>query len=202
RVYICWSCPARITKASTCPSRIAARVSSASRRRRRNAWRAGLRARRAVGRCAMEPSPLGTSTRPQIESYQDLLLIRHVTDQAPKGRRQTFDQCRRGDNLIAAGEREVPVDIDDFQLIVAGEMLVADTAHVLECPHRSARRAGHVEPKDIAPGGGSPARSLRDGTGLHSWLGSVRSRRRRSRPTRTRSASDRSPMIFFTGGGR
>src|SRR4029079_13036044 len=98
-------------------------VSSASWRRRRRSSIAGderSRRRLAIG--------LSRPSRTDVESHENALLVRHVADQAAKRRGQLLDQRRRGDDLVAARQRQVLVDVHDLEGVEAAQVLLADAA--------------------------------------------------------------------------
>src|SRR5580698_317513 len=102
------------------------------------------------------------------------------------------------------------VDIDDFEIVTAAQSLFAESPDILYRPERPRSAACHEEAQTVV------VLSVLNGSVLnrHSFgrQGVVRRSRRlhsaafpvrglRSRPTRTRSVLDRSPMIFLTGVG-
>src|SRR5690606_39492244 len=88
------------------------------------------------------------------------------------------------------------IHVHALQIVAAGKMLLAQAAQIGDRPHRACRRSGDVEPQHEAGalGGG------RFGVGHDHAVpdGACCT----SRPTRTRSEFDRSPMIRLIGGGR
>src|SRR4051794_29799285 len=148
-------------------------------------------------------SPLASArSRPQIETDQHLLFIRHIADQLPQWRRQTFDERRRRDDLIATRERQMCIQVDHFECVAPLEVLFADAPDVFDRAHRLWRRAGHIQTEQVlvCTASCTLCRGLRL-PGSHAPTRATRARGRRSRPTSTRSAFDRSPMIRLIGCG-
>src|SRR6188508_868173 len=101
-------------------------VSSASWRRRRNASIPG----EAWLRRFFLAITLTTPLRTNVESDEDALFVRHVANQPAERRRKALDQRGGGDDLVATCERQILVDVDHFEIVQPGEMLVADAPHV------------------------------------------------------------------------
>ena len=87
--------------------------------------------------------------RAEIEPKQNALGLRHVADEPAKGQRQLLDQGRRGDDLLAYGQRRMLGDIHDLQLVASFQMLLANLPDVQDCPRGLQRGAGDVEPQDV-----------------------------------------------------
>ena len=101
-----------ITSASTCPCRIASIVSSASWSRRRRAATAGDD--RRLFFLAIDARGW---LRADVEAHQYPLFVGHVPDQPAKGFGQPPDQRRCRDDLVAACQRQILVDVDDFEIV-------------------------------------------------------------------------------------
>src|SRR6185295_8393492 len=169
-------------------------VSSASWRRRRSSCIADDDLADRFFLAISSTGALGTN----VESQQDPLYIRHVANQPAKRDRETLDQCRRCDDLVAPRERQILVDVDHFEVVQTLQMLLTDSADVLNRPYRPARRARDVQPEQIFPLLLGSGRALPSNRRFgHGRAPTLRRRGRRSRPTRTLSALERSPMIFF-----
>ena len=65
------------------------------------------------------------------------------------GRREPLDQRGRGDDLVAAGERQILVDVHDLEVVQALQMLLADATDILNRPHRLAGRARDIQPEQV-----------------------------------------------------
>ena len=86
----------------------------------------------------------------QIEPEQDAFGLRHVADEPAQRQRQLLDQGRRGDDLLAFGQRRVLGDVHDFQVVAPLQMFLANLADVHDGPRGVRRGAGDVEPQDVA----------------------------------------------------
>ena len=106
----------------------------------------------------------------------------------------------RGDDLLALGEHGLLVEIDDFELVRAVQVLLADRADVFDGVRGAWRHAGDVEAEDVFGTGGCIAHL----GACRLWALMIPScvDGRMSRPTSTRSLFNKSPMIFLIGSGR
>ena len=69
--------------------------------------------------------PPGLVGRPnEIEAQKHALAVRHVADDAAHRQRQLLDQRGCRDDLLALDECRLLVDIDDFKIVPALEVLV------------------------------------------------------------------------------
>src|SRR5512134_3609571 len=123
--------------ASTSPRRMAESVASAS------SSRAESSTTRRRSAAALAPFPLRPSVvpladmrlalclvRPDTETDQDLLLVRHVADELAQRKREFLDQRRGGDDLLAPPEGLLLVDVDHFEVVLAWQILLADAFEV------------------------------------------------------------------------
>src|SRR6185295_10310903 len=138
-------------------------------RRRRREWRAALLPPPPAAGAALR-SPRAAFSRPrpgwgsslsvspgwfsvpaQIEPDKHAVGVGHVTDQAPQRRRQLFDECGRRDDLLAARQGGMLVDVDDLECAAVLQMLVANLAQIADRCGRTCGKAGDVEPQQITP---------------------------------------------------
>src|SRR5574340_341424 len=106
------------TKASTFPEVIASRSSSASCRR----WRSD-----SISSCS--GSTRSFMALPQLRELQPdqrAFGIRKIADDLADRHRELAHQRRDGDDLVILGEARVLQQVDDLDLVAAGEVLVAD----------------------------------------------------------------------------
>src|SRR6185503_9058836 len=89
----------------------------------------------------------------EIESEQHALAIRQVTDDPAHRQRQLLDERRRRDDLLTLREDRLLVDVDDFEIVAALEILLADGFQVADRARRSRRQAGDVESQDVPVAG-------------------------------------------------
>src|SRR4029453_17978904 len=85
-----------------------------------------------------------------VEAHKNTLFVRHVADQPAKGRWQALDEGRRGNNQVAARERQVLVDVHDLEVVQTLQVLLTNAPDVLNRSHRSTGGAGHVQAKQIS----------------------------------------------------
>jgi hypothetical protein len=75
----------------------------------------------------------------ELEAEEDFLGIGEIADDAAERRRQLLDQRRRRQNLVLLGQLRILQDVDDLELIAAGQIGFADALEVLD-RQRGARR--------------------------------------------------------------
>src|SRR5262249_29817240 len=147
-VKISSPCCVRTTSASTCPSRIAWIVSSASFSRRSSS-----RTRRDGGfldfRLAMGSMRQRRLQRADVEPRKQARFVRHVSNHPFDRQRLGLDQRGRRNHVVLSRERQVLVQIDHFELVPPAEMLVAHALDVSDGMHRPASGAGDVESEDV-----------------------------------------------------
>ena len=116
----------------------------------------------ARGRLLTRRPPGPARPRPQIEADQHALLVGQVADDLLHRRRQTPDQRRHRDDLIAARELRLLQQIDDLDPVASGQMLFADRLEVAQRGGRSGALPGDVQPQDPFVGpAAAPASSSR-----------------------------------------
>src|SRR6202012_2194870 len=82
---------------------------------------------RTVGlRHGRTPTLQARSVRPDIETDQYLFGVGEVADDTFQRFRQLADQGRDGDNLVPRGLRRILHQVDDFYLVAARQVGVAD----------------------------------------------------------------------------
>ena len=81
----------------------------------------------------------------QLEAEQHFLGVGEVADDAPQGRRQLLDQRGRRENLVLLGELRMCEDIDDLEVVAAGQIVLADALEVLDGERRARRGSGDIE---------------------------------------------------------
>src|SRR5436305_499331 len=98
------------------------------------------------------------------------------------------------------------IDIDDFKIVSTVQSVFADRTDILNCAGGPRRRSADEEPQAVICPRLLCEESLLERRNavsrfrpLHTPACGVRGRR--SSPTSTRSAFERSPMIFLTGSG-
>jgi hypothetical protein len=58
----------------------------------------------------------------QLETEQHLFGVREIADDPPQRRRQLLDQRRRREDLVLLGQIGMLEDVDDLELIAAGQV--------------------------------------------------------------------------------
>ena len=71
--------------------------------------------------------------RPKVESQQNLVGLRKITDHPPEGRRQKPDERRGGEDFLLLGELRVFQYINDLDFIAPLEIVVAKSPQVRDC---------------------------------------------------------------------
>ena len=181
------------TTASTSPLRIASSVSSASRRRELSSSPVSDRVIRLGRDCVRHRilQPLGL-TGVRFRPARTLSL----SDRSPMIRRKGSGRIltRVGVAMICSSRvaSGLLIHVDDFEIVSAVEILLADPAHVGDGTGRARRRAGHEK-----------AQLVVSGWAVRGLVGHVdaRSDRPHVEPDETFSKSDRSPIIRLSGGG-
>src|SRR5882724_3727731 len=83
--------------------------------------------------------------RLQVQAEKDAFSVGHIADETPQGKGKTFDERRRGDNLIAPGQSGMLVNVDDFQCIAPLEMLFANLFDIEDGAGGASGRSGDIE---------------------------------------------------------
>ena len=118
-----------------------------------------------------------------FESKQDFVFVRQITYYAAQRQWQLLDQGRRGEDFLVFGALRILEHIDDLEVVLALELLIADTLQISDCDSRPGAGAGDVKGQQIL---GQKSSSLtapwiarfKLGNGLlpaASWAGSARS---------------------------
>src|ERR1044071_3149528 len=81
----------------------------------------------------------------EIHADENALGIGKIADEAAQRQRQLLDESRRGKNLLASRKRRVLIDVNDFQVVAAIEVTLADLADIGHGAGRRRRRAGDVK---------------------------------------------------------
>ena len=81
----------------------------------------------------------------ELEAEEHFLGVGEVADDAPQRRRQLLDQRRRRQNLVLFGQLGMLDDVDDLELIAAGEIGLAESLQVLDGERGARRGAGDIE---------------------------------------------------------
>ena len=89
-----------------------------------------------------------TAARPEVEADQHAFLVGQVADDLLHRRRQMADQRRHRDDLIAARQLRLLQQVDDFDAVAPGEMLLADRLEIPQRRGRAGALPGDVEPQD------------------------------------------------------
>src|SRR5262249_6488048 len=100
----------------------------------------------------------------EVQPNEDPLLIGQIANQAAHGLGQLLDQGGRGDELRALGQFGLLVEVDDFQVVAAGQVLLAHGPQGGDGLRRAWRQAGDVQPQHIVlvlPPGGETLEFLR-----------------------------------------
>jgi hypothetical protein len=94
----------------------------------------------------------------ELETEQHLLLVGEVADDLTQRWRQLLDQSGRREDLVVLGELRMLEDVDDLELILALQLLLADATQVGDRRLRAGRRSGDVELEDERGQTSSPVR--------------------------------------------
>jgi hypothetical protein len=85
--------------------------------------------------------------RIDLEPDQHALGVRQGADDLADRLGEPADQRRDGDDLIGAGEGRLLEQVDHFDGVPSGEVLLADPLEVRQGGDRLGRLARHVEPQ-------------------------------------------------------
>jgi hypothetical protein len=80
-----------------------------------------------------------------LETEEHFVFVGQIADDTPQRRRQLFDQCRGRKNSIVLRHLRLLEDVDDFELVSASEILIANAPQIGDGHLRSRIRSGHVQ---------------------------------------------------------
>src|SRR4029434_6878314 len=86
---------------------------------------------------------------PNVQADEHALGVREIADDPAHRLGQTPHERRHREDLIARGELRVLGQIDDLDLVPAGQVLLADPLEIGERLDGLGRLAGGVEPQDL-----------------------------------------------------
>src|SRR3569833_1150954 len=92
-------------------------------------------------------SLLAHVARPQIQANQRALSVREVSNNLLNWRWKLAHKCGNGENLVTMGELRVLEQVDNLDLILSGEMLLANLFEISECGDGLWRLAGDIQPQ-------------------------------------------------------
>lgn len=84
-----------------------------------------------------------------FESEQNLLLVREIADHSPQRQRQRFDQRGRCENPFVFGQLRKLEHIDDLEIIMAFELLLADALQIRYSDGGSRARARYEQSEQV-----------------------------------------------------
>ena len=84
-----------------------------------------------------------------FESEQHLLLVGEVADHPPQRQRQRFDEGRRREDLFVLGHIGKLKDIDDLEVVLTPELLLADAAEIGDGRAGTRARSGDEQPQQV-----------------------------------------------------
>jgi len=81
----------------------------------------------------------------QLQAYQGSILVREVADDLAQGIRQLAHERRDGNDLVILRKPRIHHQVDHFDVVPAGQMLLANALQISDRRHGFRRLAGGVE---------------------------------------------------------